>query len=142
MLEGRCKYRGPDGTKCAIGCLIPDEKYTPALEGKGSSSPIVRDALGLGGTEDDSLIRFLIELQQIHDSTPVESWNELLQRVALKYGLEPVETVSVDIEPTVAHTKVFNRARSLVKEAYDSSTGRAPWKVYQKASRMLREAGL
>ena len=334
MLEGRCKYRGPDGTKCAIGCLIPDEKYTPALEGKGSSSPIVRDALGLGGTEDDSLIRFLIELQQIHDSTPVESWNELLQRVALKYGLEPVETVSVDrsrwaragvkkgqsqllneqgnmcclgfaevelgvpegsldglhiphhvqkrlgidnlltspvcqtavykalkandniyisgavrearikeafrnilnfefkglpdtlsdllrvavqdamilektpgfklnmsdwvlpfngecqvcmagasmvrqldvdvtkyqspgkeygklsainkmrtgsfwsaayfldIEPTVAHTEVFNRARSLVKEAYDSSTGRAPWKVYQKASRMLREAGL
>ena len=29
----RCQYRGPDGTKCAVGCLIPDEAYDPEMEG-------------------------------------------------------------------------------------------------------------
>lgn len=27
-----CVYRGPGGTKCALGHLIPDEKYNPTLE--------------------------------------------------------------------------------------------------------------
>lgn len=27
-----CVYRSPDGLKCAIGHLIPDELYTPAME--------------------------------------------------------------------------------------------------------------
>ncbi len=30
--DGNCMYRGMDGTKCAVGCLIPDELYTPLLE--------------------------------------------------------------------------------------------------------------
>ncbi len=31
--EGVCLYRGPDDTKCAVGCLIPDELYSPRMEG-------------------------------------------------------------------------------------------------------------
>jgi len=27
-----CRYRGPNGTKCAIGCLIPDSEYVPQME--------------------------------------------------------------------------------------------------------------
>ena len=27
-----CCYRAPDGKKCAVGCLIPDELYTPDFE--------------------------------------------------------------------------------------------------------------
>jgi hypothetical protein len=27
-----CAYRGENGTKCAIGCLIPDELYNPIIE--------------------------------------------------------------------------------------------------------------
>lgn len=30
-----CMYRGPDGTKCAAGCLIPDEMYSEDMEGGG-----------------------------------------------------------------------------------------------------------
>lgn len=30
----RCSYRGKGGTSCAIGCLIPDELYSPDIEGK------------------------------------------------------------------------------------------------------------
>ena len=35
---GACAYRGEDGTKCAIGILIPDEIYLPEMEGKGFST--------------------------------------------------------------------------------------------------------
>lgn len=34
--DGSCMYRGPEGTKCAIGCLIEDDEYHPLLEGKGA----------------------------------------------------------------------------------------------------------
>ena len=27
-----CMYRGDNGTKCAVGCLITDEAYTPSIE--------------------------------------------------------------------------------------------------------------
>ena len=30
-----CMYRGNDGTKCAIGCLIEDDEYDEAMEGIG-----------------------------------------------------------------------------------------------------------
>ncbi len=29
---GSCRYRGSNGTKCAIGFLIPDKEYSPDLE--------------------------------------------------------------------------------------------------------------
>lgn len=28
----RCLYRGPNGNKCAVGHLIPDDKYVPEME--------------------------------------------------------------------------------------------------------------
>ena len=33
MDDNRCLYRGPDGAKCAIGFLIPDQDYRPSFEG-------------------------------------------------------------------------------------------------------------
>jgi hypothetical protein len=32
--QGSCRYRTPEGLKCAAGCLILDEEYTPEFEGK------------------------------------------------------------------------------------------------------------
>lgn len=31
--RGQCYYRTPEGLRCAIGCRIPDERYTPEIEG-------------------------------------------------------------------------------------------------------------
>lgn len=31
--QGSCRYRTPEGLKCAAGCLIPDAKYNPEFEG-------------------------------------------------------------------------------------------------------------
>lgn len=33
--DGSCAYRGEGGSKCAVGCLIPDDAYNPAWEGNG-----------------------------------------------------------------------------------------------------------
>jgi hypothetical protein len=30
---GACRYKTGEGKKCAVGLLIPDEKYTPEIEG-------------------------------------------------------------------------------------------------------------
>lgn len=32
-ISDRCQYRTDAGLMCAAGCLIPDEKYTPEMEG-------------------------------------------------------------------------------------------------------------
>lgn len=33
--EEECRYRAPNGSKCAVGILIPDHLYTGAIEGTG-----------------------------------------------------------------------------------------------------------
>lgn len=33
--SGKCRYRGGEGLKCAIGCLIPDDMYKPEFEDRG-----------------------------------------------------------------------------------------------------------
>lgn len=33
QIFGKCRYRGPDGLKCAVGHCIDDELYYPAIEG-------------------------------------------------------------------------------------------------------------
>lgn len=32
---GACAYRGRDGLMCAVGCVVPDEFYSPSMEGEG-----------------------------------------------------------------------------------------------------------
>lgn len=72
-MEGQsCRYRarpspGSDGQvlSCAIGALIPDELYNPAIEGRGSAAPAVLAALPFEPTNKQ--IGLMSELQTIHD---------------------------------------------------------------------------
>lgn len=78
-----CMYRNPEGLRCAVGVLIPDNRYNPNLEGVTADNPIVVDALeGIC-----SNIGLLMELQCIHDSLPVVEWARELRRVAKFFGL-------------------------------------------------------
>lgn len=85
----QCMYRTPEGLKCAIGCLIPDDKYCPSMEGTGAESlrliysdvlPPVRATLLHG-------------MQRAHDqhdiSIPVglSRWANAMHQVALDHGL-------------------------------------------------------
>jgi len=61
-----CAYRGLNGTMCAAGCLIPDELYSPDLEG------LVVEAMSDGVYDRlfPNINRlFLSDLQRVHDSS-------------------------------------------------------------------------
>lgn len=80
---GLCLYRGADGRKCAVGCLIPDELYTPAVEGEAVDGPYMKDLLREIGVRQD----LALGLQQVHDRFPVCRWEWALERLAVRYGL-------------------------------------------------------
>lgn len=76
--RGVCMYRSPDGLKCAVGCLITDEAYDPAIEGKNVDHLAVRDVL-IKSRIDLCHITLLKELQLIHDYDDPERWESLLE---------------------------------------------------------------
>ncbi len=68
---GDCLYRGPDGTRCAVGALIPDDVYEERIEFKDVYG--IREWL-----IEKKLFRFsdvglLKELQDVHDCWPLGS---------------------------------------------------------------------
>jgi hypothetical protein len=83
-----CSYRGAGGTKCAIGALIPDDKYDPDFEGHA-----VR--LGMFDFEETDL-RFLQDAQKsLHDDMRGlnRAWNPIefearVLKFSYKYDLE------------------------------------------------------
>lgn len=80
----RCRYRGPDGLKCAVGVLIPDEKYSATFETRGALwSPISSVLRELG--HDPVLCN---SLQLVHDSVSVDNWEPHFEDVADKYDLK------------------------------------------------------
>lgn len=100
-VDGRCSvYRAEDGTKCAVGCLIPDELYRPEFEGmtvataraiwvqKGEETPLMAALLPLG-VKDLKNFQLLEKLQFIHDAYLPERWPAKLQIVAELFGLKP-----------------------------------------------------
>ena len=103
-----CCYRSPDGLMCAIGCLINEEHYTRNLEGYNILHYPVVQALRASGiyfgppyltnyaASSRSIARLLQQLQSIHDSKPVETWPEALERLEIEihkgvYNAEELE---------------------------------------------------
>jgi len=78
-----CRYRGDDGRMCALGCLISNNRYYPALEGLSSKDPKVLDAARIR-MEDR---RLADELQSIHDGDEPWRWKSLLYAVHNKYNV-------------------------------------------------------
>ena len=102
-----CLYRGPGGTACAVGCLIPDELYDPLIE-NASSIQIMGGHMPYGrecdapkllpimariskhlGVENGPL---LSELQTAHDSYlagyGLPAWEDRMRSIALDFSLE------------------------------------------------------
>lgn len=91
-----CLYRGDNGTKCAIGGIIPDELYNPILENRTCHSimyptdlsddkkPLCLQVGNLIGLSNESLAD---RLQVIHDADNVEDWEEGFKKVADEYHL-------------------------------------------------------
>ncbi len=81
-LEG-CLYRGPNGLKCAAGCLIADEEYKIDMEGRSWSS-LVQD-----GYVPDYLKNLISELQTMHDQNMPSLWPTELELLAQRHNLNP-----------------------------------------------------
>lgn len=86
--EGSCCYRGCDGKKCAIGCLITDEEYSQCFEGVSAQNLLqvqnIPDSLKVKLSNHHKLLQ---NLQNIHDSYPVQAWESQFKRIAQLYSL-------------------------------------------------------
>lgn len=100
-----CTYRAPGGLRCAIGVLIPDEVYASTrLEGLGARTEEVRRAIApvygvpqekaeivrgvcTAPPDVEQAVRFLVDLQILHDGNNPEEWPRQLRRLAEAYGL-------------------------------------------------------
>ena len=82
--EEYCMYRGPNGLKCAVGCLIADEEYSEKFEGV-TISHLLQHNTALSKYKIHRLL--LKDLQCIHDTYDVNKWPSELAECALKYDL-------------------------------------------------------
>ena len=94
------RYRAPNGQRCLIGAMIPDELYSPEMEDltvnqlcfKPEFRPIMIN-IGLIGEETEDYyakrITFLSELQQCHDAAKsVEDMFVRLEQLRNQYNLQ------------------------------------------------------
>lgn len=86
-----CRYRTPDGLKCAVGCLIPDEVYDAEMEGKALVLEYGHDPLRDTVTWLGHDLSLAIMLQRIHDEWDVKDWETQLEMLAQAEGLRYTE---------------------------------------------------
>jgi len=81
----KCQYHAPDGTKCAVGCLISKANYRPSMEDEPIKTIIQRDLMPKHLIAHAEL---LDSLQNVHDCMEVEAWYYGFQNVADKFDLK------------------------------------------------------
>ena len=85
----RCAYRDHQGFRCAVGCLIPDDRYDPAMESK-TPRELKREYPDL---LPDVPIDLLHELQHSHDNTlyhdGLHLWARHMLSIAESWELDP-----------------------------------------------------
>lgn len=92
-LYNGCLYRSPEGLKCAVGWLIPDELYIPEMENLPIELLVenhVTAALHKIGISDNDF-PFVQHLQYIHDSFSPDEWTSQFLKAAYDYNLKPDE---------------------------------------------------
>jgi len=86
-----CLYRAPNGTKCAVGAIIPDKYYKKEMEHSSASNL----KLYVDGPFKNLGQQFINEVQAIHDEKPPSKWAQRLRAVAKKYKLEQPESIQI-----------------------------------------------
>lgn len=62
-----CRYRGPNGTKCAVGLLINDDEYDPAIEMIGSINSLIAEEVLVFKQDPENAHELCEHLQDVHD---------------------------------------------------------------------------
>lgn len=84
-IKNACLYRDGD-RKCAAGCLIPDDKYRPDMEGKSVYQTPVCQVLH----ELRHNIELVADLQTVHDRYDIFDWEINFKDIANKWMLKYV----------------------------------------------------
>lgn len=89
----KCYYRSPDGLRCAVGALIPDELYDPRMENQRATAVI--DEFSLGFLAEANIwdkrheLTLLDELQWEHDRPAFwQAPHKELIRIGEHFGLK------------------------------------------------------
>lgn len=90
---GHCVYRHPGGLQCAIGCLIPDELLTLDINSY-SIDGLLRYSEYIDYLFSNIDKRFLQNLQQVHDYSPVDEWKKQLRYLGKQYDLTLPESIA------------------------------------------------
>lgn len=77
---GRCRYFH-NGLRCAAGCLIAEDEYTPGFENK-SWETLIRHNL-----VPEDHFELIVDLQRVHDLYKPNTWLRQLYLVAQKHAL-------------------------------------------------------
>lgn len=78
--NGACRYRAANGSKCAFGAFISDERYLPSIENKPVQAAADMMKIDLGPHAD-----LLDDLRCVHDQFSPERWSLRLHILAEKY---------------------------------------------------------
>lgn len=81
--EYGCVYRHAEGLRCAVGCLIPDEKYSPDMEGHNVWGDAFKGEKFTHSEKD-----FLIRMQKAHDQH-FDEFPYIARSVASTFCLDP-----------------------------------------------------
>lgn len=85
-----CRYRTPNGLKCFVGALIPDDHYHPEMEGNNVADLLRSFSPDYLLLENESpLIQedFYSHLQEIHDYHEPAEWRKELINLAIEHHL-------------------------------------------------------
>lgn len=93
-VEDCCALRGNYGTKCSVGWLIKDDRYSAKMESWGIEK-LVNGITDLWGSN----VNFLEQARRIHDQCPPRDWPSEFRSLAFKRGLS-IETLE-KMEPVL-----------------------------------------
>lgn len=106
--ERRCLYRGPDGLKCPVGALIPDELYKPEMDVMPIDEVFAFPEIAeFFGQENQELLE---NLQAIHDDIQPHKWALALRQLALDDFFLDVGVFEEFIKPM--QQEIFDRVKT------------------------------
>jgi len=83
------RFRGANGAKCSIGCLIPDSVYRPEMENSYTATKLIWDFSEIAEILKGIDGHLLFKLQQIHDTRNPQDWQKSLEDLAINLKLIP-----------------------------------------------------
>ena len=89
----RNHYRNHRGQSCAIGCLIPVNRYKSGFEGNllRDDEPLqdaLKHVIGVNPKKRQMKIDLLMELMSVHDDSHVVDWKHELTMVKDEWGIK------------------------------------------------------